>query len=135
MSVTEARRLRISTLCLAIVWVAVAATLARCPEVWLALNVRNIGYPAAICVYTWFWVGLALVVYHPTTTPRRFFGFAGLFLSMLIIPGLLPQTQVAVLPNYHGYFMTAMLLGSLAFIGAGASARLLESVLPRAKQA
>ncbi len=86
MSITQPLRLRISTLCLVVVWVALAASLVRYHEVWLALNVINIGYPAAICLYVWFWVGFALVMHHPATTPRRFFGLAGLFLSMLIVP-------------------------------------------------
>jgi hypothetical protein len=94
MSITQPRRLRISTLCLAVVWVAVAASLVRYREVWAALNVRNIGYPAAICLYVWFWVGLALVMNHPATTQRRFFGLAGHFLSMVIVPSVLPQTQL-----------------------------------------
>jgi hypothetical protein len=119
------------TWCLAIVWVAVAMALARFREVWLALDAINTGFPVAVCLYAWFWVGLALVVRRAETTPGRFFGLAGLFLSMAILPIVLAQRQVGVEPDYPGYFKAFMLLGSLAFAAAGALAWLLEIVVAR----
>ena len=124
----QPRRLTIGDLCLAIVGVAGAAALARYREIWLALDAINIGYPAAIGLYLWFWVGLALVARRAETKPGRFFGLGGLFLSMVVLPLPFPRTQVGIVPNYPGYFTAAMLLGCLMFVGAGALAGLLQSV-------
>jgi hypothetical protein len=126
---------RIRSLCLAVAWVAIATGLARYPEVWQALDATNIGYPAAILLYVWFWVGLALVAYRVRTAPGRFVGLGGVFLSMIVFPSVLPRTHVGSIPDYNDFFTRFMFLGCITFFAAGALAWVIEGDLALRDQA
>jgi hypothetical protein len=107
--------------------IAIAMTLARFPEVWAALDARNVGYPRAASLYCGFWLALMLVDFRAKRSSDRFFGLGWVFASVPVIGFFLPGTHLGSSPNYHGYCCVFMTLASALFFSSGICARLVEN--------
>jgi hypothetical protein len=126
--VTTARwQFTISGVAMMTVFVALVLWSWSIPEVFAALGSRSIGKEFAVLRFALFWAGLAIVAWRGRTASRRFVGFGWVFLAVLACPVLMPQIDVAMIPDFPAYGQFVLLVGASALFVAGGVAQFIAT--------